>query len=176
MQVNLPALRSYRVVRARFIESRTLSSCDAIPDLPWKTPRAYRSIIASIGPQELAGDYRIPSGTAIEEENTLSDYPKLQLGLSWMVFALSGTGDAWILRLGSRVPDVAFVDHDQAQDAKPILLGLNLKSWLQLAYLMRELEQLEKAIGEISPDIADHVRKELDRLSPGLSTRYPYKL
>ena len=169
-------LRSYRVVRRLLIASRNPAADSALPCVPWRLPYHYRLLIDSIGPQEIAGDFIIRPSSSTTRNNLLSDYPKLQLGRSWMIFALSGTGDAWILRLGSRVPDVAFVDHDQAQDAKPILLGLNLKSWLQLAYLMRELEQLEKAIGEISPDIADHVRNELDRLSPGLSTRYPYRL
>lgn len=108
-----------------------------------------------------------------KNETTGRDAPLAKLGTDWWVFAVAGTGDAWLVSMDS-AERVAFLDHDQGPDALPQELHINLLQWLQLADVM---QQFEAALDTApSPTLVSEVENLVEQISAGLLDAYPYTI
>ena len=137
-------------------------------------PADYLDVLQRLGPCEIAGDFRFLGLVELASENADRDVPDMALGLAWWLFAVSGTGDAWLVRqTDGGASEIAFLDHDEgpAATAKPMNLGFG--QWLQLADLMAQAEGAAEDDG--APEaMSAHIRSLLDTLSGGLASRFPY--
>ncbi len=137
-------------------------------------PPSYCELIRRVGAQEITPDFWLLSTARIELEN-LKRNP---MPTGWFLFALTGAGDAWLVRTKGSSNETAFLDHDDEVDAKPTPLAIDFLGWLQVARYMRTHE--EKIAGTRGP--ADRLvavaaaKTFLDVLSAGLSTRFPFAL
>lgn len=139
-------------------------------------PQGYLDLLRRVGPCEIAGDFQLLGPAELQSENTLRDVPRVGLGSDWWLFAVSGTGDAWLVRPpdGER-SDVAFLDHDEGPEATAKPMQLSFERWLQLADLMAQVEGSDEDVADVSADTHSAVIEELlEMLGAGLSTRFPY--
>ncbi|MDN4589703.1 hypothetical protein DBA29_14500 [Xenophilus aerolatus] len=118
---------------------------------------------------EIAGDFVLLDARSAKEETEGRDAPLAGLAEDWWIFAISGTGDAWLISTddGQRI---CFLDHDAGPDAVPQALGIDFGQWLQLADLLRQFESAD------DDRLTAQVAQLLDAISAGLSARYPYRL
>lgn len=135
-------------------------------------PQNYLDVLRRLGPCEIAGDFQFLGLADLPGENALREVPRIALGVDWWLFAVSGTGDAWLMRQadGER-SDIAFLDHDEGPEAtaKPMHLGFH--QWLQLADLMAQVEDDADVPAESR---SAEITGLLEALSGGLATRFPY--
>ena len=103
-------------------------------------------------------------------ENAKRDLPLAGLTRQWLLFASSIQGDAWLIKRQSTHTEVAFVKGSEGKAAIPQTLGIRFEQWLQLAFLMQQIEMCM-----ISPSAAE-VLAALNCLHPALSQHYPYPL
>ncbi|MDQ0036779.1 hypothetical protein J2W30_004554 [Variovorax boronicumulans] len=173
----MPAIRPAGEIVAELSERRCKPagvSRKARETLAAGLPPDLLSLVDDLGGQEIAGDFMLLDLSQVLRETAERDHPMIELGKTWWVFGTSGTGDAWLLRRTEHGSQVAFLDHDQGCDALPLEMGLDFAQWLQLADLMAQVEQPEQGIADSAN--ADNIARELNRLSEGLSGRYPYRL
>ena len=122
---------------------------------------------------EIALDHVFLDYPSAKNETTGRDVPLAKLGDDWWVFAVAGTGDAWLVSMDG-IQRIAFLDHDQGPDALPQKLHINLSQWLQLADVM---QQFEAALDTAStPTLVPDVESLLEQISEGLLDAYPYTL
>ena len=113
--------------------------------------------------REISGDCVFLNAQQASSETQGRDAPRAQLGQKWWVFAVSGTGDAWLMSLDGQ-QHIGFLDHDDGPDA--VATG----QWLQLADLQRQWEALDdEAFSALLTSL-------MEQISPGLGLRYPYGL
>ena len=119
---------------------------------------------------EIAGDLVFLDSRTAKNETEGRDAPLVGLGTAWWVFAVSGTGDAWLISADDNAQRIAFLDHDAGPEATPQLLGIDFTQWLQLADVVRQFEWAD-ALG-----LSAQAEQLLEQISAGLSGRYPYQL
>lgn len=118
---------------------------------------------------EISGDCVFLNAQQARRETQGRDAPLARLGRDWWVFAVSGTGDAWLMSLDEQ-QRIAFLDHDHGPDATPKGMELNFAQWLQMADLMRQWELADdEALSALMPAL-------LEQINPGLSASYPYSI
>lgn len=136
---------------------------------PFMTTSAVDSY-ACLAKIALATDFVLLPLTEIARENATRNVPHIGLTTQWLLFANAGNGDAWLIRKHQTSTEVAFLDHDLGSDATAQPLGIDFEQWLQLAYLMH---QLEMCMISLTPA---EVATAVNSLHPELSKRYPYQL
>ncbi|MCC7542522.1 MAG: hypothetical protein IT379_40270 [Deltaproteobacteria bacterium] len=144
----------------------------------------YYRLLERLGHHDLSADFVFLRASQAIEANAKSAFPRCELGVRYWLFAKTGTGDGWLLRLDApSQSEVAFVDHDEESRARPRPLPLDLRGWLQLADLFRQVEEQT----ERNPALLDRdyrlrrphraaVKAAIERLAPGLGTKYPLAL
>ncbi|MFL9671343.1 hypothetical protein WIX39_030710 [Variovorax sp. AB1(2024)] len=152
----------------------TAISVTAREALAASLPAGFLSLVDEIGGQEIAGDFMLLNLAQLLRETADRDHPLIALGTQWWVFGTSGTGDAWLLGPTEHGDQVAFLDHDQGTDALSIEMFLDFNQWLQLADLMAQVEHVEQCASGLAN--VEKITREMNRLSEGLSQRYPYSL
>lgn len=128
----------------------------------------YLSIIPD-NSLEIACDYILQNLSDANESNFDSYFEGDHN--EWWIFAVSGTGDYWAMRIGNN-NEIAFIDHDKESKAEPYLLSIDFEQWLQLADLNRQLEELDG----YGTTLCKEFIKKLEAISKGLSKRYPYRI
>jgi hypothetical protein len=123
---------------------------------------------ASLEKMPIAAGFALLPLTEIAKENAKRDVPMVGLTQQWLLFASASNGDAWLIRKHDNDTEVAFLDSLQGKQAIAQPLEIDFNQWLQLAYLMHQLEMCM-----ISLSKAD-IYAALNRLHPELSKRYPY--
>lgn len=119
--------------------------------------------------REISGDCVFLNAQQASIETQGRDAPRAQLGQKWWVFAVSGTGDAWLMSQDGQ-QHIGFLDHDDGPDAVATPMDLNFGQWLQLADLLRQWEALDdEAFSALLTSL-------MEQISPGLGLRYPYGL
>lgn len=132
-------------------------------------------------PLRLAADFVFLDRVSVMDENARLPVPTA----GWWVFGRSGSGDLWLLkaRAQDQQSEVAFLDHDKESRARVRPLKISLSEWFQLADLIRQVEDaidrdpsIEGRDHRLKPPLRRQVQSEMERISPGLSKRFPYTL
>jgi len=146
-----------------------LSSQQAAYLQPFMTDSAMDSY-AALEKIAFASNFVLLPLTEIARENAKRDAPLIGLTKHWLLFATTSNGDAWLIRKHQSSTEVAFLDHQLGRNATALPLEIDFEQWLQLAYLMHQIE-----LCMISPNIVE-INNAFNRLHPELSKRYPYQL
>lgn len=120
--------------------------------------------------REISGDCVFLDARQALSELRGRDAPLARLGQDWRVFAVSGTGDAWLMSLDGQ-QRIGFLDHDQGAEAVAQPMTLNFGQWLQLADLMGQWEAMDD---DLDDEAVAQLSRLMEQISHGLSRRYPY--
>ena len=133
----------------------------------------YLKFVSIAGAQEISADFILPTTAELIAENKRR--PNVPDG--YLVFALSGAGDAWLISRSLSL-DVAFLDHDRELHAKATPMRIDVAQWCELALYMRSHEELRRAATSDTARrrLATAARRFLNSMSTGLARRFPYVL
>jgi hypothetical protein len=137
-------------------------------------PRRYLEIIEHVGVQEIASDFVLPPSMHLVVENLRV----ASRANGWLVFAVSASGDLWLLRADPNEDQIAFMPQDEASAALPEPLGIGLHQWFQLGLLLRSHEAaMARARSESERRaLKTRAKQQLEAIAKGLAQRYPYSL
>ncbi len=136
-------------------------------------PKHYLDLAAELGVQRIASDFVLPATMHIIVEN-LRVGPRVE---DWLVFAVSASGDGWLLPKRAGDDRVAFLALDAVSTDPPIPLGITLDQWFELALYMRDYDAATFSASE--PDkrkLKAKAKAFFQTLSPHLFQNYPYAL
>jgi hypothetical protein len=136
-------------------------------------PQHYLDVAREVGVQTIASDFVLPPTMHIIVEN-LRVGPRVE---DWLVFAVSASGDGWLMSKRAGDDRVAFLALDATSTEPPLPLGITLDQWFELALFMRDYEAKSMAASE--PDkrkLKQKAKAFFQALSPHLFQNYPYAL
>lgn len=146
-----------------------LSSQQTAYLMPCMTAEAI-ALYASVEKIAMAADFVLLPLTDMARENAKRDVPLIGLTKQWLLFATASNGDAWLVRKHLQGTEIGFLNHAQGQAAIAQPLSIDFEQWLQLAYLMHQLE-----MRMITPTKAE-VYLAMNSLHPSLPQRFPYNI
>ncbi len=139
---------------------------------PLGFPPLYLDIIAEVGVQEIASDFILPPSMHIVVENLRVS----ERSHGWLVFAISAS-DLWLLRRDAADDQVAYLASDVEAGRFAVPLGISLCGWFDLALYMQRHENAQaKANDAQKRKLKATAKADLEKMSVGLSQRYPYML
>lgn len=136
-------------------------------------PKHYLDLVSRVGVQQIASDFVLPATMHIIVEN-LRVGPRVE---DWLVFAVSASGDGWLMRKRPEDERVAFLPLDATSTDTPNPIGITLDQWFELAFYMRGYEAASFSASE--PDkrkLKAKAKAFFQTLSPHLFQNYPYAL
>ena len=123
----------------------------------------YRNWVTQIPTAEISSETVLYNSVEAVNENkefALTDY--------WC-FAGNGQGDRWFLNTDDQV---FFYNHDYDEKMEP--MNINFEEWLQMAFVIRQLDMYFDEYGNIPEPVQQEFYKTLNRLHPALSDIYPF--
>ncbi|MDR2221495.1 MAG: SMI1/KNR4 family protein [Flavobacteriaceae bacterium] len=129
-------------------------------DFPF--PDLYRKWVTQIKTVEITADFILFNAVAAVNENKDFDFKE------YWIFAGTGQGDCWLL---DKYGMVLFYCHD-TEECLP--MHISFEQSLQMAFLLRQLEEYLDQEEEITPTIKATIEQCLNELHPDLSSNYPF--
>jgi hypothetical protein len=123
----------------------------------------YRNWVTQIPTAEISSEtilYNLAEAVNENKEFDLTDY--------WC-FAGNGQGDRWFLNTDDQV---FFYNHDYDEKLEP--MNINFEEWLQMAFVIRQLDMYFDEYDNIPETVQQEFYKTLNRLHPALSNIYPF--
>ncbi|MDR6466107.1 hypothetical protein [Chryseobacterium sediminis] len=123
----------------------------------------YRNWVTQIPTAEISSETILYNSVEAVNENKefdLTDY--------WC-FAGNGQGDRWFLNTDDQV---FFYNHDYDEKLEP--MNINFEEWLQMAFVIRQLDMYFDEYDSIPEPVQQEFYKTLNRLHPTLSDIYPF--
>ncbi|WP_223599119.1 hypothetical protein [Chryseobacterium sp. GVT01B] len=123
----------------------------------------YRNWVTQIPTAEISSETILYNSVEAVNENKefeLTDY--------WC-FAGNGQGDRWFLNINDQV---FFYNHDYDEKMEP--MNINFEEWLQMAFVIRQLDVYFDEYDNIPEPVQQEFYKTLNRLHPTLSDVYPF--
>ncbi|MFS4428772.1 hypothetical protein [Chryseobacterium sp. S90] len=123
----------------------------------------YRNWVTQIPTAEISSETILYNSVEAVNENKefeLTDY--------WC-FAGNGQGDRWFLNINDQV---FFYNHDYDEKTEP--MNINFEEWLQMAFVIRQLDVYFDEYDNIPEPVQQEFYKTLNRLHPTLSDVYPF--
>lgn len=123
----------------------------------------YRNLVTQISTAEISSETILYNSVEAVNENKefdLTDY--------WC-FAGNGQGDRWFLNTDDQV---FFYNHDYDEKIEP--MNINFEKWLQMAFIIRQLDVYFDEYDNIPEPVQQEFYKTLDILHPTLSDIYPF--
>ncbi len=166
-----------------------------IKKLPDWLPEDYLDFVKEKDNHEYAGEFIFYSiEAAIWEHNYFIDFSKEnneefhRKAMDWWVFAITGSGDHWLL---SRFGNVFWHDHNSSTNVIDfIFMGINFRQWIILGDLMSQLKAIDfdEAYQKIKnkkhdyfetrlkPKYKKALLQDMNKISPSLKNYYPYRI
>ncbi|REC47483.1 hypothetical protein DRF67_10595 [Chryseobacterium pennipullorum] len=142
-------------------EIKTFRNFPVTVDFP--CPEKYKKLVASIQTMEISSETFLYSVAEAVNENK-----EFQLKEYWC-FAGNGQGDRWFLNMEGAV---FFYDHDADETLIP--MNITFEQWLQMAYLISDLDTCLEDYDEISESVRKAFYKALNTIQEGLAEKYPF--
>lgn len=134
----------------------------ATVDFPF--PERYKKLVTSIKTIELASEAILYNSVEAVNENKESEMP------DYWSFVGNGQGDRWFL---GQHDEVLFYDHD---DEKLHPLPISFEQWLQMAFVIQQLDQYFDEYDEIPEAIQQSFYDTLNSIHPTLGENYPFTI
>lgn len=125
-------------------------------------PISYRAMLNKIKTTEVSSQTILFDAADAENENR--DF----INPNFWIFAANGQGDRWLLDKHNMV---YFYDHNY--EGSFVDMELNFEQWLQMAFLLQQLDAYIDLYEELYPDLRSAFHESLNRIHPKLSKNYP---
>lgn len=126
-------------------------------------PEQYKNLVMPIRTIEISSETILYNTVEAVSENKESEWK------NYWCFAGNGQGDRWLLNKENLV---FFYDHDAPDDLQPMKISFG--QWLQMAYIIRQLDNYYDEYEIIQEPIQHGFYKALNSISAGLGERYPF--
>lgn len=143
-------------------DQNSFQNFPATVDFPF--PERYKKLVTSIKTIELASEAILYNSVKAVNENKESELP------DYWCFAGNGQGDRWFL---GRRDEVFFYDHD---DEKLRTMHISFEQWLQMAFVIQQLDQYFDEYDEIPEAIQQSFYDTLNSIYPTLGENYPFSI
>lgn len=123
----------------------------------------YRNWVTQIPTSEISSETILYNSVEAVNENKEFEFT------DYWCFAGNGQGDRWFLNINDQV---FFYNHDYDEKLEP--MNINFEEWLQMAFVIRQLDVYFDEYDNISEPVQQEFYKTLNRLHPTLSDVYPF--
>ncbi|WP_213278788.1 SMI1/KNR4 family protein [Chryseobacterium indologenes] len=123
----------------------------------------YRNWVTQIPTAEISSETILYNSVEAVNENKEFDFT------DYWCFAGNGQGDQWFLNTDDQV---FFYNHDYDEKLEP--MNINFEEWLQMAFVIRQLDMYFDEYDNIPESVQQEFYKTLNRLHPTLSNIYPF--
>ncbi|MDN3693767.1 SMI1/KNR4 family protein [Chryseobacterium tructae] len=142
-------------------EKENLQNFPEIVDFPF--PEYYKKLVTLIKTTEISTETILYN--AVEAFNNNKEFV---LPDHWC-FAGNGQGDQWFM---DKEGIVFFYDHDYDEKLQP--MNINFEQWLQMAFVIQQLDAYFDEHEDIPGVIREGFYKALNGIHPTLSENYPF--
>lgn len=157
----------FKIVSVEAIEAEILQQKKDIQNFPktisFPFSEQYKKLITSIKTIEISSETILYNAAEAVNENREFKMPD-----HWC-FAGNGQGDLWFL---DKNENVLFYDHDYDEKLQPMYL--NFGQWLQMAFLIRQLDEYFDEHDSISDSVKQCFCDALNTIESTLSQNYPF--
>lgn len=123
----------------------------------------YRNWVTQIPTSEISSETILYNSVEAVNENKEFEFT------DYWCFAGNGQGDRWFLNTDDQV---FFYNHDYDEKLEP--MNINFEEWLQMAFVIRQLDVYFDEYDNIPEPVQQEFYKTLNRLHPTLSDVYPF--
>lgn len=142
-------------------EKRTVQNFSETLVFPFSD--SYQTLVTQIKTTEISSETILYNSVEAVNENKEFDLP------DYWCFAGNGQGDRWFLNTDDQV---FFYNHDYDEKLEP--MNINFEEWLQMAYVIHQLDMYFDEYDNIPEPVRQEFYKTLNRLHPTLSDIYPF--
>ncbi|WP_347218050.1 hypothetical protein [Chryseobacterium sp.] len=142
-------------------EKENVQNFPEIIDFPF--PERYERLVTSIKTTEIASEAVLYNAVEAVNENKEFVMP------DYWCFAENGQGDRWFLDKNGAV---FFYDHDYDEKLDP--MNINFEQWLQMGFVIRQLDLYSDEHDDISEPIRESFYETLNTIHPKLGEDYPF--
>ena len=142
-------------------EKRTVQNFSKTIVFPFSD--SYKTLVTQIKTTEISSETILYNSVEAVNENKEFDLP------DYWCFAGNGQGDRWFLNTDDQV---FFYNHDYDEKLEP--MNINFEEWLQMAYVIHQLDMYFDEYDNIPEPVRQEFYKTLNRLHPTLSDIYPF--
>ncbi|MGL6125861.1 hypothetical protein [Chryseobacterium artocarpi] len=162
-------LKSFKIVSIEAIEAEILKEKKNVQNFPktfsFPFSEQYKKLITSIKTIEISSETILYNSVEAVNENKEFKTPD-----HWC-FAGNGQGDRWFLDTHG---NVLFYDHDYDEKLQP--MHINFEQWLQMAFLIRQLDEYCDELDMITDSVKQNFYDTLNLIEPTLSQNYPFTI
>lgn len=124
---------------------------------------SYKTLVTRIKTTEISSETILYNSMDAVNENKEFNLP------DYWCFAGNGQGDRWFM---DRDQQIFFYDHDD--DEKLMPMPINFEEWLQMAFIIRQLDDCFDEYDHIPEPVRQEFYKVLNTIHPQLSEVYPF--
>jgi hypothetical protein len=148
------------------IETEILKEKSSVQNFPktvvFPFSERYKTLVTQIKTMEISSETILYNSVDSVNENRESHLP------DYWCFAANGQGDRWFM---DRDQQIFFYDHDE-EKLKP--MPINFEEWLQMAFIIRQLDDCLDEYDHIPEPVRQEFDKALNTVHPQLSEVYPF--
>ncbi|SMO36131.1 hypothetical protein SAMN06265171_101295 [Chryseobacterium rhizoplanae] len=160
-------MHSFTLLSLDAIESEILQEKRTVQNfsktIPFPFSDSYKTLVTQIKTTEISSETILYNSVEAVNENKEFDLP------DYWCFAGNGQGDRWFLNTDDQV---FFYNHDYDEKLEP--MNINFEEWLQMAYVIHQLDMYFDEYDNIPEPVRQEFYKTLNRLHPTLSDIYPF--
>jgi len=160
-------MHSFTLLSLDAIESEILQEKRTVQNfsktIPFPFSDSYKTLVTQIKTTEISSETILYNSVEAVNENKEFDLP------DYWCFAGNGQGDRWFLNTDDQV---FFYNHDYDEKLEP--MNINFEEWLQMAFVIRQLDMYFDEYDNIPEPVRQEFYKTLNRLHPTLSDIYPF--
>lgn len=160
---------SFKIASIEAIEAEILKAKKNVQNFPktvsFPFSEQYKKLITSIKTIEISSETILYN--SIEAVNENKEFKTLD----YWCFAGNGQGDRWFLDTQG---NVLFYDHDYDEKLQPMQISFG--QWLQMAFLIRQLDEYFDKYDKITDSIKQSFCDALNSIEPTLSQNYPFTI
>lgn len=160
---------SFKIASIEAIEAEILKAKKNIQNFPktvsFPFSEQYKKLITSIKTIEISSETILYNSIEAGNENKEFKTP------DYWCFAGNGQGDRWFLDTQG---NVLFYDHDYDEKLQPMQISFG--QWLQMAFLIRQLNEYFDKYDKITDSIKQSFCDALNSIEPTLSQNYPFTI
>jgi len=160
---------SFKTASIEAIEAEILKAKKNVQNFPktvsFPFSEQYKKLITSIKTIEISSETILYNSIEAVNENQEFKTP------DYWCFAGNGQGDRWFLDTQG---NVLFYDHDYDEKLQPMQISFG--QWLQMAFLIRQLDEYFDKYDKITDSIKQSFCDALNSIEPTLSQNYPFTI